>query len=364
MMRLVITMLALLMAPLAVNGQELARLDVHAESEFDPTRGQRFKIPFDLTRSASAELRILSPDGERVRSLGGPLLLPAGRQVLEWDGRDDGGLLVPDEAYIPVLIVHAEGREEVIDPRGDSGGEVIEDLRVEVTPGGDIAYALPAPARVLVRVGIKGGPMLRSLANWAPRPAGRNVQRWDGRDADGLMDLRGQGSLSVLVTAFRLPRGAIIASGNEAMDYRSYRQAKGWPDPAARTDQPLARATMRISRHYYVSPAKAADPRVSLGLPAELPRDADGVVVLRNGMSLAVKVELAEADRWAMNETLYEVAFFIDHDFVSEEEQGYTPLTWLWTVNGLAPGLHVLTVNISGFSGKVGVASLRFRVVG
>lgn len=63
-----------------------------------------------------------------------------------------------------------------------------------------------------------------------------------------------------------------------------------------------------------------------------------------------------------MNEQQYEVAFFIDGEFIAEEEQGYVPITWNWVAQDLSPGEHMLTVNISGFGGKVGVSSLLFEI--
>jgi hypothetical protein len=41
-----------------------------------------------------------------------------------------------------------------------------------------------------------------------------------------------------------------------------------------------------------------------------------------------VSVDLHPDDRWLMQEQLYEVAYFVDGDFVSEEENGYVPIAW------------------------------------
>lgn len=271
---------------------------------------------------------------------------------------------MPDEAYVSVLKATLEdGREIVIDPRATSGGEVVEKVPVEIAAGRDIAYTLPAPCRVLIRVGIKGGPLLRALADWQPRGPGRNVQRWDGYDSSGLVDLRTEPELSVVVAAFRLPERAVITTGNTALSYRAYRAQKGWSDPAVRVEPSmLVRNGVRISRHYYAPRAQDANPRITVTLPDTLPRVADGLPLLKLGQSVPIKADIAQEDRWLMDESLYEVAFFIDHKFMSEEEQGYVPLTWLWLVNGLTPGKHLLTVNVSGFSGKVGAASLLFTV--
>ena len=341
-----------------------ARLGDYATVEFAPTRGQTFAIPVLLEQPAEVEINLYTSDGDLLRTLRSPEPLPPGTHTLVWDGKDAQGIVAPDEAYIPVLKVKpANGEEQIDDPRTTSGGEVLEDLRVEITSTQDIAYTLSAPARVLIRAGIKGGPMLRSLANWQPRGPGRNIQRWDGHDSSGLVDLRGEPNLSILVTAFLLPEHAILTSGNTALDYRSYRTQKGGPERLVTPDQmTLSRGATRLSRYYYSPRSQDADPHITVTLSQDLPRTADGLPLVKLGQTLPVIAHIAREDRWLMNESLYEVAFFIDHQFLSEEEQGYVPLTWLWTVNGLAPGRHLLTVNVSGFSGKVGVASTLFIV--
>jgi hypothetical protein len=119
----------------------------------------------------------------------------------------------------------------------------------------------------------------------------------------------------------------------------------------------------RIARQYYLPRDHDAEPKVTLVLPEDLPRSAEGLPRLKPGQLVIVRTDIPTADRWLMNESLYEVGFFVDHVFLAEEEQGYVPLTWRWKVQGLSPGRHLLTVNISGFGGKVGVASLLFEVI-
>ena len=73
-----------------------------------------------------------------------------------------------------------------------------------------------------------------------------------------------------------------------------------------------------------------------------------------------ITVDLDSTDQWAMDQSQYEVAFFINGEFVAEEEQGYVPLKWRWNPVGLEPGKHTLTVNVSSFNGAVGVRTVEF----
>lgn len=336
----------------------------YKKGEFAPVRGEVFQIPLRLAEDADVKIELYTADGDLVRTLVSDKPFKKGDRSLSWDGKDSSGMVVPNDAYVPVLSGRdAKGKDFRIDPREHSGGEIVDDLQVKITTDGNIAYTLPAPARVLIRTGIKSGPMMRSLANWEPRLAGKNVQRWDGFDQSRLIDLRTQKNLSVLVTAFRLPDRAIVTVGNNDLTYANYRTQKGWPIKTVKPEEIiLQRGDRRISRQYYVSPAMTLDPPIELEFPKELARSAAGLPIIRPGQSVLVKVDVDKAHRWLFDESLYEVAFFIDHAFVSEEEQGYVPITWSWTVDALSPGQHFFTVNISGFSGKVGVVSQLFEV--
>jgi len=336
----------------------------YTKFEFAPVRGETFPIPIRLEKPASLEISILTSDGDLVRTLPTTQALEPGIHTLTWDGKDKEGVIVPNEAYIPVLKFKlAGGEEQSIDPRETSGGEMVENLQVQITPTKDIAYFLPVSSRVLIRLGIKGGPMLRSLANWEPRGPGKNVQRWDGSDQNGIMDIRKETELDIFMMAFQLPKYSIITTGNKTTDYRAYHQLNGWQNPVVPPEKMvLVKRNRRISREYYFPRTQDAMPRVTLNLPDNLPLSPAGYPQVKLGQSLLISVDIVKADRWLMNESLYEVGFFVDHVFVAEEEQGYVPLSWYWRVHNLTPGRHILTVNISGFSGKVGVSSLLFEV--
>ncbi len=341
-----------------------ADLSVYKKTEFSPERKERFSIPFALQEKSQINIKIYTVDGDLVRTLKSDKALKKGSHQLHWDGKDEKDVVVPDEVYIPVLeATNDKGEKHQIDPRKTSGGETVDDIKVNITADRNIAYVLPAPSRVLIRAGIKGGPLMRSIANWQPRSAGKNIQHWDGKDENKVIDLRTEDGLKVLVIAFQLPHHAIITIGNKKIDYSEYRQQNNWPDRMVKPDEmTLARGTQAISRQHYVSPAQAGNPTVKLSFPEQQKKNKAGFPVFKAGERVHVKVDVDEKDRWLIDQSLYEVAFFVDHEFVSEEEQGYIPLSWIWTVGKLKPEQHAFTVNISGFGGKVGVVSTLFEI--
>lgn len=331
-------------------------------SEFNPTRGEKHPLSFKLEKDAEVSLNIYTSDGDLVTTLTQPEEFKPGNQKLFWDGTDAQGTIVPDEAYIPVILAKfTDGKTFQIDPRNYSGGETIEDLHIEITPDREIAYQLPAPSRVLIRLGIKNGPMMRSLANWLPKAAGKNIQRWNGFDSDNLIDLRTHERLSILVTAYKLPENAIITVGNPKQNYVDYRLEKEFPTtPTQNSDKKLERAGTRIARNYYLPHYKDRDPEVFMAVENTQKKTSNGIPIISDSMK--IKVDIPAKDIELVQDSLYEVAFFVDNEFASEEEQGYMPLTWIYKPTGLAPGDHILTVNISSLSGQMGVKSLMFNV--
>ena len=328
--------------------------------EISTARAEPVRYTVRTAQPGRLALEILSGDGDVVRRIEAPGSVATGDHVLAWDGKDLRGQPVPDEAWCPrAVLFDATGRRLEDDPCTRTGGEVITGLQPQVTPGGDIAYTLEQPGRVLIRVGYKNGAMMRSLSVWRPRPAGRNLQRWNGFDDSGIVDLRND-RLSLLVTAFRLPDFSVVSAGNPQVDYRAWRTALGFaekPDtPQGGAAQPLERNGQRIARQHYMARYKDAEPRIRVtfaqrdGTPlaAGAPLPAD----------VKVEVDLHPDDRWLMQEQLYEVAFFVNGDFVSEEENGYVPIGWLWNTSNLKPGRHLFTVNLTGFTGRVGTKTI------
>ena len=144
-------------------------------------------------------------------------------------------------------------------------------------------------------------------------------------------------------------------------DYAAYRTARGWEIPPLRIEEiRLERDGERLMRQSQVPLSHLPDPRVSLRIVEDLPRRDDGLLLVRGPVTF--RVDMDAEDKWLLDQSLYEVSFFLDRRFVSEEETGYTPLSWRWDPAGLGPGAHTMTVNISGFAGHVGVASVRFWV--
>jgi len=357
--------------PSSTAASYLSRVPLNAEkqvgllwpeaAEFSPALNKSSLIEFMAETASIVTLNLHGPDGEIVRHLVKEQAYKKGQHSVSWDGKDDEGVIVPNEVWVPVLSVsELTGRTIIDDPRRYSGGEIIPDIKWTARADTELSFDIPYPARVLIRTGIDEGPMMRVLKRWEPIGAGKVVVRWDGYDKNGVDEFALRDDKWFVVMAYQLPEVALISTGNKEMDYRAYRTLKQWPEPDVDLSQiKLQRDGVRLSRDY--SLPRSFHPGVSISI-------ADDVSLSRTGLPMVndrvrFKIDVPKEDRWVLDSSFYETGFYIDYEFQSEEEQGFVPMIWDYDASDLPPGRHLATVQLFGFGGFITSVSIAFEVL-
>lgn len=313
-----------------------------------------------LKEDATVTARVYDPDQERVATLLERQPQPAGEHSLTWDGRDAAGKLAPDEAYFFTLEAErAGGPREVYDPTVFSGGRE-QDLTTAVLDRdtGAITYQLPAMSRVRIRLGISGGPLLNTVVDWEPRPAGQVTDYWDGQDRDRLIDLINHPRLKMIISYFDLPENSVIAFGNKATTYLDYKQGL---TGIRKEDYPRLEPSAKLSRHYQIPRRQARSPTLTMAFPQQANPGAAGLPEL-TGKNV-VHVALDDASKPHFQDAKFEIVFFLDGEFYAEEETGYSPYNWVWDTAQVKAGTYTLTVNLSGFGDQIGILSKQVKIV-
>ncbi|WP_461393530.1 FlgD immunoglobulin-like domain containing protein [Deferrisoma sp.] len=327
-----------------------------SKQTLNPARGETMEVGYRLGFPADVTLNVYDPDWHRVRTMTRPGQQP-GPGSFSWDGKDDAGRILPDEAYFFTLLARGrDGETAVYDPTSFSGGNERDITSATVdSVKRTISYRLPFPARVLIRLGLEGGPLLRTLVDWQPRPAGMVTEYWDGKDEDGLISLWDEKKFKMIITCYQLPENSVILYGNKNMGYVEYvRMAGDLPK------KPDRGSLEEVSPHYRMSRITDRSPRVKLSFSPMEGRVDDGAIVLRD--RTIVNVDLDEESRKLFRDQQFEIVFFLDGRFYAEDEVGYTPFNWVWDLYDVPEGEHVLTVNLSSFSDQIGVKSHRIVV--
>jgi len=352
-----IKLLLLLLLNVTLFAGDIISLLPYKSNEFSPALKQTFKLSYTLSEEANVTWQIYTPDNNLIRTIKAEHS-KKGEYTLLWDGKDEKGTIVPDEAYTIVLKAKTKNRTQTIDSHL-TGGEILKDLQTKVDKIGNISYTLSVPARVLVRAGIENGPMLRVISNWVPKNKGKVRQRWDMKDADNLIDISTL-PFGITVSAFALPKHAIITTNNKILNYYTYFKDQNLScNTHPKEKQLLEREGKSISKHVYMCRIQDRDPRLYLAMPKAEQKEQN-LSVLSDGKPTLVKVSMHPEDEATLEKAKYEVSFFVDFEFTSEEELGFMPISWNYMPNGIKKGEHILTVNVSSFTGQVGVKSYKF----
>jgi hypothetical protein len=327
---------------------------------FNPSRGDKVTLAYSLGSAATVTVKVFDADADLVRVVADQVRQNAGAQTATWDGRDMDGKTVPNEAYFFTIETRsAAGAENVYDPVTFSGGEPFDLGKASVSrEAGTMTYRLSQPSRVLVRVGIPGSALLRTLVDWQPRSQGEITEYWNGRDQDNLINVIDNPKYTVLIAYHTLPDASVITFGNTVIDYRAYKAQLRGKRPA----KPVRAMTnaRRLSPQFMARTSTFRDFRVTIGFP-ELDKGNTGVVPTVRDKVLA-RIDIPEADREVVAGRQYEIILFVDTTYFAEEERGYVPFNFPWELKQLPPGDHTLTVNIVTFDGQIGIGSRRIRI--
>jgi len=334
-----------------------------SKSSFNPSLDEDVALSYKIKDDATVTVHVYDPDNGLVKTLLEKVKQKAGKHTVVWDGCDSTGSVVPDEAYYFTIDVEdLRGTRHVYDPATFSGGESKDVLKSEIQPETQtVVYQMPEMGRVNIRIGTKGGPLLKTLVDWKPRVAGQITEYWNGMDENNLMDLTRNPKSKMVITYFTLPENTVITYGNKTIGYRQYKQAVLDKKRPQKPEHPrVLKPKFPISLHYTRPRTEDYAPSINVTLPHVREVGDDGIPVLKG--RILVRVELGETESF-LTEQRYEITFFLDGLFYAEDEAGYTPYNWVWDVTDVKAGEHILTVNLASFKDQIGVRSLKVKVV-
>lgn len=356
----------ILLSPLYTAGKTPLRFNHVSLSEdvFNPRSGESINIFFHISLPARVDLEIYDRYGNLIRHLEESYQAKKGSNKLSWDGRDDEGNIVPDEAYSFIIQAESEDGERAIYDPTRAYGEIVEIIKRQIKPEkGTLTYTLHFPSRVLIRLGsTNNGPLYKTLINWEPRPAGENTEYWDGWDETNTINLRHK-DIMASYEAYTLPKNAIITKGN--------------PVPPSEIEK-KALIRKRALAPINIHPTCPQEKRSSHADPdLKIARDIGLIVTPLSGAQeeiipvnkkryrakenrIMTQIDIPDEDKPVLEQEQFELIFFIDDIFLEEAEAGVSlPYDFTWDASGLTPGSHILTVNIVGLKRHLGTASFK-----
>jgi hypothetical protein len=330
----------------------------------NPSLGQKATIRFTLARAGRVSLSILDRDRFLIRKLE-PFDGVAGQNAVSWDGKDDGGTLVPNEAY-NIRIEVGGGTGDAYDP-SENFHPVIEEPpnRIYSRADGVLRYELSRPSRVHAQAGQATvdpktkqpeGPVLKTIVDRQPRTAGGVVENWNGFDESGKIYVPDLPHFVVAVFATSLPESSIITVGNRKQTFLAY----------ARSHRPAEKQRVRAmtgeghAHHTGLNEFEDHSPTLEI---RTTPPAADGIVRVEAGHDLQLRLSL-DPDRgpyFLKQPNDFDV--YLGERSVVHRAAPQNSATVTIPARLLTLGEHVVAVNWGSRLGPVAVNALRVIVV-
>lgn len=342
-------------APFKISNVSISR------KSFNPAKGEAVTISCHISRPSKTLIQIFDPDMRLVRELFAEDSGNPGLCEVPWDGKDPDGNIVPDEAYFFTIEANDyKGELTHYDPITFSGGENF-DCSVEFDSSKQmITYELTQDSRILVRAGITHGPLLKTIVHWEPRLAGINEDSWNGKDASGVINVADQKRFTMMSDAVTLPENSILTIGNKEYTYFEYKHEISSYRPI-KEERPRIVADKTQPDLPFRGLVRQGDaPTFYIKLPENLQINEQGHPVVTG--KLPIKIYLDEKIKKSATERRYEIICYVDFKFITEQEEGYSPSTWVWDTSNVPKGEHILTVNVATLTGQVASGSMKVMV--
>jgi len=347
--RLLVTciVLAHVIACVPLNGAEPLFLDVHvSERLFDAPKSYP---TIDLRSGAPVRIDLLMYDrNDRIVWHGGSDQVQTEHQLAITN--------LPRVAYGQYwfCLVASDARGSVIGmhPAEPDGGELVK-LR-DLTRNGEtrtIEYFLPQAGFVRLRVGLREGALLETILPWSAQSAGAHGISWDGTCQNGLFrDLYDHPDLQMTAVAIATPRNVIVDRSRMSVETAD-------PPPAIQLPEPLKVFTW--------APWRARTPVLQVGQLNRVENDYRielEIVTDAQQETAQIRVNCHANDRARLLNRRFEIMLFLDTVFEMEEEDAVLPFTYALPTRNLAPGQHLVTVNIVDVTGRLGTVTRSFQL--
>lgn len=357
-----IVSLSLGAVPLGANQSAISDVALSRQF-FNPSLGQKIRISLVAGSAGSLSILILDRDGYPVHQLLSDRTVQPGTVGFEWDGRNDRGEVVPDEAYSLKIDLAAGGETSSYFP----ANHPTEDVSPAQSNYYDrhsaiLSYNLPRPARVHVQAGIarldprtgrRDGPVLKTLVNREPRPAGAVIENWNGLDENGTFYVPDLGDFVVAIAATALPENAIITFGNRQTIFLETVSSR--PGNSLFTNPPAPGP-----HHRGVGALDDAAPRLTTQIH-EASWSGSERIWTSNGPAVKFSIDLAGVVAPAFAKHPARVRVYLDTKQVQVVRKPVPGMTLQVSLPAKRSAVHIVAVNWISAYGPVAVNAFRVR---
>lgn len=328
-------------------------------SSFNPSLKQTVGLPVTVSAKGTFDSVVVDRDGYVVRQFPSIDVSRPTSIIVTWDGRDNDGRVVPDEAYsFKVELFDGTNRETYF-----PGNEPSKFFSVPSDSydrrSGVLRYTLPIASRIhiqagaaILKAGVADGPVLKTLVNRSPRPAGAVIEHWRGMDESGSFRVPDLANFVIAIAATSLPENAVMTVGNRT---ETFVDALG----RRRGTSLLTSAVHSHGHHQGLDAYDDIAPALEAEIRGARWSEAGKTWSVNAGRPLlTIRLTGPTAARFAKQPGT--VCVFVDQERVAEVPSR-SDLTVMDIPVQLAKGTHTVSVNWVSSYGPVAVNSLRVQ---
>ena len=156
---------------------------------FNVDKEKSVNIGYAVSKDAFVTVKLYNSEDIIVRTLVDNYKASPGSHSITWDGKSDSGEIISEGDYIYTIDASCvNGERNLYDPADETARLLlkIRKLFLDIEKR-ELVYIMPRAGMVRIRTGIKNGPLLKTVIDWEPREAGRQIEKWDGKVANRIL---------------------------------------------------------------------------------------------------------------------------------------------------------------------------------
>ncbi|PWT90966.1 MAG: hypothetical protein C5B54_06225 [Acidobacteria bacterium] len=329
-----------------------------SKSFFNPSLGDSVAISFVAAKAGNLSIQIIDRDGFLVRTLITETTT-AKKVIVEWDGRNGGGHIVPDEAYSVRVILD----DDIYFPADREQPHFVLTSATYNKLTGLLAYDLPKSCRIHAQAGVAtidpktkepNGPVMKTIVNREPRSSGRVLEHWNGMDESGSIYVPDLKNFVVAVAATELPDTAIIAVGNKTESFLD--------SVANRTGKSLfTHISSEHSHHQGLDSLNDSSPTMILQ-PSNASWSSSNQAWITGNDVLNIDGSVTGPSSPSFAQQPAKLLMFVDGNKVGEVSAPSTPFALALDTKNLETGDHIVSIDWASNYGPTSCNSFRLKL--
>lgn len=357
-----IVVFSLFLACSVANSVEISGVSVKSKI-FDIEGDRQYPISFNVSSPSQVDIEIYDNRDLLIRRISQEIGKASSKTVY-WDGKDEAGVLVPSDAYHYVIRAKTDDSKAVYDVTDTTGGEriALKNFKWNAVEK-SISFYLLKPSRVVIRAGLNNrGPLLKTIVSWEAYPFGFNKLKWNGQDESKVMDLSTNPNLELARDAFTLPENHILVRSDTRVSSVNPTEEDrlvniSWEKTTRKSISNVGKTV----RSNISAVQSIGDFPLDLEVMGGLAKNSNGAIDVSG--SIRIRLDLDEEYSNLLVSQRFEPVFYVNGEFIYENEVGFFPMTFEWDSSKYNEGVHYLTANLRGDKSNFGMATLKLNVI-